>query len=293
MPVEARALGSTTSRMRIVLDARWMMAFAAGLGHTEPHYLDVSRGEGIHAHPVFPVAPEWALRVDAERRTDLGTTADESARAVHAGHSIEFDRPIRSDEEVELTSTVTGVERTVAGARVTTEFRATDTDGSPIWTSILVSLYRHVDVIGETQVPPRRPEGVGDGPDLATEPLGARSTAVAANAAHIYTECARIWNPIHTDGRAALAAGLQAPILHGTATLSHGIDAVLDLVGASPKDVRRLRCAFRSMVIPPTILTTEMFASEVDDLGRRCATFRVRDRPSGRIVLNDAEVVLA
>src|SRR6266581_3658401 len=31
------------------------------------------------------------------------------------------------------------------------------------------------------------------------------TVAVAANAAHVYTECARIWNPIHTDDAVARA----------------------------------------------------------------------------------------
>ena len=41
-----------------------------------------------------------------------------------------------------------------------------------------------------------------------------------ATAAHVYTECARIWNPIHTDVAYARAAGLPDIILHGTATLA-------------------------------------------------------------------------
>jgi acyl dehydratase len=35
--------------------------------------------------------------------------------------------------------------------------------------------------------------------------------------AHRYSECASIWNPIHTEQSVAHAAGLPATIVHGTA----------------------------------------------------------------------------
>ena len=51
---------------------------------------------------------------------------------------------------------------------------------------------------------------------------------VSAVAAHVYTECARIFNPIHTDVAVAEASGLPGPILHGTATLAMAVSAVVD-----------------------------------------------------------------
>ena len=47
-------------------------------------------------------------------------------------------------------------------------------------------------------------------------------------AAHVYTECARIYNPIHTSRRAARVAGLGKPLLHGTAVLTKCVSAILD-----------------------------------------------------------------
>jgi acyl dehydratase len=49
---------------------------------------------------------------------------------------------------------------------------------------------------------------------------GHRSTAEAAL---VYTECSRIWNPIHTNPAVATRAGLPRPILHGTATLAMAV----------------------------------------------------------------------
>ena len=79
---------------------------------------------------------------------------------------------------------------------------------------------------------------------------------VAANAALVYTECARIWNPIHTDVAVAQRAGLSAPILHGTATLALAVSRVIarDL-GGDPARVRQVRGRFTGMVPMPSTFT--------------------------------------
>ena len=85
----------------------------------------------------------------------------------------------------------------------------------------------------------------------------ATSTEVAATAAHVYTECARIWNPIHTDPEYARAAGLPGTILHGTATLALSISRVL---AAFPRvAVRRVRARFTGMVLMPSRLEVRAF----------------------------------
>ena len=75
---------------------------------------------------------------------------------------------------------------------------------------------------------------------------------VDGGAAHTYTECARIWNPIHTDLAVALAADLPGLILHGTATLAHGVSVgVRHLAGGDPRAMVRIRGRFGSMVPMP------------------------------------------
>src|SRR4029453_2074528 len=68
---------------------------------------------------------------------------------------------------------------------------------------------------------------------------------VAATAGHVYNECARIWNPIHTDLEYAHAAVLPGIILHGTATLALSVSRVVKTFGTQ---VRRVRCRFSGMV---------------------------------------------
>jgi acyl dehydratase len=86
------------------------------------------------------------------------------------------------------------------------------------------------------------------------------SFSVAATAGHVYTECARIWNPIHADPEYARAAGLPGIILHGTATLALSISKILE---TRKIEVKRVRCRFAGMVLMPSTLTVR--ASRVGD----------------------------
>jgi len=69
----------------------------------------------------------------------------------------------------------------------------------------------------------------------------------------VYSECARIWNPIHTDVAVARAAGLPDPILHGSATLALAVSQVIrrDLDG-DPARVRAIAVRFTGMVAMPS-----------------------------------------
>ena len=79
---------------------------------------------------------------------------------------------------------------------------------------------------------------------------------IASNAAWVYTECARIWNPIHTDVAVARRAGLSAPILHGTATLALAVSRIVarELDNDAGR-VRDIRVRFSGMVPVPSAFT--------------------------------------
>ena len=59
MPLNAAIVGVSTTPAVHTIDARWLMAYAAGLGEMLPCYLDTRRPAGIQAHPLFPVCVEW------------------------------------------------------------------------------------------------------------------------------------------------------------------------------------------------------------------------------------------
>ena len=79
------------------------------------------------------------------------------------------------------------------------------------------------------------------------------SIAIPVEMPHVYSECARIWNPIHTERAVARAAGLPDVILHGTATWAlAGREIVARCAGGDPTRLRRLFGRFRAMVFPGT-----------------------------------------
>ena len=102
--------------------------------------------------------------------------------------------------------------------------------------------------IGETLLEPR---------EFQSEPSEWDEFDVAVDrfAAHTYSECARIWNPIHTDSAYATEHGLPGIILHGTATAARALTVVVDhLLKGEPGRVTAMSCRFTSMVLMPNVL---------------------------------------
>jgi acyl dehydratase len=92
--------------------------------------------------------------------------------------------------------------------------------------------------------------------------------AVGPRVSHVYSECARIWNPIHTDIAVARSAGLAAPILHGSATLALAVSRVIehDLDG-DPARVKEIAVRFTGPVFMPSTLTVRGRGRAGDLLG--------------------------
>ena len=287
MAIDSGCVGAAWRPVEVRCDTRWLMSFAAGLGIADPRHLDTSREGGIVAHPVFTVAPEWALLTTAGNAMPTSMTRDEVARGVHAAHAVVWHRPLAPDETVVLAPTVVGVERSPAGARVTVEIEATGGDG-PLWSTRMTNVHLGVEVDGADVPAPARADLT---PPTTIEGDGHSAVVpVAATAAHVYTECARIWNPIHTDPVVARRAGLDGILLHGTATLASAVQVVVDGLGAAPTDVVALGGAFRAAVRLPDELTVTWTGPGEDERGR-IVTFDVA-RADGLGVLRSGWLVL-
>ena len=96
------------------------------------------------------------------------------------------------------------------------------------------------------------------------------SIPVPAHLAHTYTECAHIWNPVHTDRAVALAAGLPDIILHGTATLALAVSALVDhQLGGDAGRVSRLGGRFAAMVLMPSDIELQIGKANRGTIGFR------------------------
>lgn len=259
------------------VDARWLMAYAAALGEEDPRYYDTAAATGPLAHPLFPVCYEWPLALQVRARASLAAVAP---LGVHATHQLTIHRPPRRGDRLATTARIVAVSRRRAGALVVVRFETTDARGEPVSTTLHGSLYRGVETDGARS-------GAGDGRSAAGPIRWEAPVSVAARAAHLYTECARIWNPIHTDGAVARAAGLPGPILHGTATLALAVSRVVarDL-GGEPARVRGVSARFTGMVATPSTFIVRGRA-----LGTSAIDFDAVDA-DGRPVLGDGALTL-
>lgn len=251
MPLSTRLAGTVTAPQGHVVDARWLMAYAAGLGDTAACYFDTTAP--IAAHPVFPVCLEWDSILDLRFGPGAaGMTPDEQARAVHADHDLHWFRALEPGETLWTTATAVAIERRPPGAYLLKRLDTVDAHGQPVCRTWQGTLYLGVAVDDETppvDAAPAWPVGGEEGHPAA------HVLPVPANAAHVYTECARIWNPIHTDRAHALAAGLPDIILHGTATLALAVSRLVEsALGGDPRRVRRLGGRFSGMVRMPSLL---------------------------------------
>jgi acyl dehydratase len=237
LKISADIVGRETGPDVQQIDKRWLMAYSAGLGETE------------YPHPLFPVCYEWPATRQLRERAGL---APIDARLVHAQHDLTIHRAPK-EEKLRVTGKVVAALQRKPGTLVVYRFVTTDEKREPVSTTDFSALYRDVKLEGGE----RTIERVDD-PPRHEKPLDhAGEIPVAATAAHVYTECARIWNPIHTDVEYARAAGLPDIILHGTATLALSVSRIL--AKFSLRRVTRVRCRFAGMVLMPSRL--HVFAS--------------------------------
>ncbi len=290
MPLDASLVGTESEPLVHEVDERWTMAYAAGLGDLLDCYIDTRRLGGIIAHPLFPVCLEWptALALRAKHRGKMPPA--EAARGVHATHHTIIHRTLRPPLRVTTRAVIAGIEPRKPGAFEVTKFETVDDQGAALCTTYTGNIYRQVEIAGD-----ERPATMPPVPAPMTTPTRPRAEhriPVAAGAAHVYTECARIWNPIHTDAKVAAAAGLPAIMLHGTATLALAVSRVIASEGAGdPERVAEIFGRFGAMVFMPSELSLRIIARQRIDNGRDAIFFEALTSEGGRAV-RDGVVIL-
>ena len=291
MSLSSAIVGAASKPLVTEIDSRWTMAYAAALGDSLPAYFDTTRESPVVAHPMFPVCFEWPLLI--AMRSEFGATGlttAEALRVVHATHDLVIHRPIRAGDRVSTQLTIAGVEHRKPGAYMVSRLDTLDDGGTPICTSWYGSLYRDVAVDGADQ--PAKPVALPAPPIVEEgEPLDEAELDVPAGMAHVYTECARIFNPIHTDAAVARAAGLPSIILHGTATLAIAVSRIVEVEAKKdPARVARIAARFGAMVSMPSILTVRILARE--DAADGTQIFFEALNSEGKLAIRDGLVSL-
>ncbi|HEY5637129.1 MAG TPA: MaoC/PaaZ C-terminal domain-containing protein [Burkholderiales bacterium] len=260
----ASLVGAEAGPLEHAIDARWLMAYAAALGETDARYTDT--GGTLLAHPLFAVCYEWPAALAVRGHWIPAAVAD---RVVHATHDLTIHRAPRAGDRLQTRARIVSLEARRPGAFLVTRMETRDADGELVTVTEYGSLYRGVGLEGAGAAPAPRPAA---GPVAGADLAEAGDVRVAATLAHVYTECARIWNPIHTDLAHARAAGLPGIILHGTATLALSVSRVLAAKGVDPAAVRRIRARFSGMVpMPSTLSVSAVRQGDALLFGTTCA----------------------
>lgn len=234
--------------MTFRVERRWAMNFAAAVGESAPCYYGDDE-LSLTVHPMYQAQLEWRTRKKLMAVSTLPRKLRE--RAVHSGQYLKIERLLRVGETITMQAAVVGAEPGRSGARITTRFDTFDRSGTPISTAVASVTYLGVDLIGEPVKPPTMPSATIRKGTPANQ--GRRDTLqLTRGAAHTYGECARIWNPIHSDEVTARRAGLRGTVMHGSALLAMTLSNVINHEGnGDPSATASIAARFRSPVPLP------------------------------------------
>jgi acyl dehydratase len=289
MPIDTSLVGTTVGPNIEEVDARWAMAYAAALGDMLDCYIDTRRNGGIVAHPMFPVCVEWQIAGALRTKHRVTLSQAEAARGVHATQHMIFHRPIRPPMKLSTTASIAGIERRRPGPYEVVKYETADEQGMAVCTTYAGSIYREVAMNGEEH--PAETPALPACAAPSVKALAECVIAIPANAAHIYTECAHIWNPIHTDAAVAAGAGLPAIMLHGTATLALAVSKIIaNEAGNDPENVAEVYARFGAMVFMSSEVKLRIVGRE--KIAERPAIFFEVISAEGGYAVRDGAVVM-
>jgi acyl dehydratase len=232
-----------------------ILAYAAAIGDTAAGTFDDADSAGFMAPPPFCVSLEWSTVSDSGIYKLLGTSAQENRQTLHLGQDSYFHQPVVSGQRLKIFGTLTSVRTSRSGAITISKLETiNERSGEPVVTSWTTALMRGVAVCGEDN-------SVEDAPADSRESAGEIQTIeipIAREMPHVYSECSGIWNPIHTERRVALAAGLPDIILHGTASWAlAGREITRIYANSDGRRLCRLAGRFAATIIPGTTVMLE------------------------------------
>jgi MaoC like domain. len=250
MPFPISIVGRSTAPVTHEVDAAWLTGFARVVDSRAD-----DRVEGRVGHPLFPVCIEWPAVTAAARLDDGALLDDERRRGIHATHDLTIHRLLRPGDVVTTTATIEALDARPRGTFQRLRLDTRDAEGSLVATTLMGSMFIGVAIVGSAPADEMRGSRAAAHDDAGAATIETVDMHVPADQARAYSEASRIWNPIHTDAAAAVAAGLAAPILHGTCTLAMATSAALTWAGTErPDALRRIRARFSGMVAMPSAL---------------------------------------
>lgn len=267
---------------------RRIMAYAAGIGDSNPAYFDDLSEGGLIGHPFMAYTFEWNSRFMPQVRPNPRA----GPYGVHASTDLQFNRPFREGDVITSQGRNISSRQIKPGVLSTTRYRMTDASGDLVAKLDTAGITRGAtlageDVILEQSMPvPQAIESTGT--------VWTSSVFIPRQAGQTYTECADIYNPIHTERRVAIAAGLPDIILHGSATQAIAMSHIIDKsLAGDPARVRRFVGQLRAMVLMETTIEIRCLAERTNSKGELEIFFEVLNAEGRPAVANGVVVATA
>ena len=262
-------VGLLTIAKTTLITTRAAMAYAAAVNDANPSYFDDLAPGGVNVHPGIAFALQWPSRF----RPDQEANPRAAPYGVHASTDLTIHRPFRTGEAVTTQGRTIQMRQTRPGVYNVDRYRMTASNGELIAELYYNGITRGATLAGPAAIVDEEPAW----PEISA-PAGIaiwrEEAPVALHAAQQYTECAQIYNPIHTEPSVAKAAGLPGIILHGSATKAMSLSVVINrCFGGDATRITRLCGQLRAMVLMDTTIAVEALAEEVVD-GEKRVLFR-------------------
>ena len=262
-----------------VIEDRWAMNYAASVFDENPRLYEPA---GV-VHVGYMAHLEWLVRQKFRQLPEL----QDASGIVQLTSDTQLARPFRWGERVVVGGAVTAVRPKANSAIVETVFEVYANDGQEwLATTRALSLYRGMTISSfGNQLRESDPRLTGEGP------VSRIAVRIPLTASHVYSECARIWTPFHTDLRVSQASGYDRLILHGTATLSYCVSALVNLLASGDHGrILRFSSTFSSPVFVGTDATIQYSAAQVDD--GTVVDFSLLDQ-QGNALLKAGQIVMS
>jgi acyl dehydratase len=250
MPISSNIVGHEIPAKVVEVTTRMLLAYAAGIGETDPRYFDDASPAGIVAPPSFCAALEWPIMNERMGNGILDISDEEAAYIVRTGQDSTFHQPIRPGDKLSTSGQIVQVKETSAGALLVQKLvTVEESTGKPVVTSWVSWMMRGGCVEGESREIATCPVLDIEGP--SKDELMSSQIYISRKTPHVYSECSGIWNPINSQRKVALAAGLPDVILHGMATWSFvGREILKENGGNNPQQMKRFTADFKSRIFP-------------------------------------------
>jgi len=263
-------VGTKTIATTTLLDARTVMAFASSINEDNTAYFDDTRPDGLNVHPAIAFSLQWKSRF----KPDITVNERALPFGVHAYTDLKLFQPFRQGQAITTQGQLIGRRKIAPGVYNIDRYTMTDSSGNVIAQLDYNGITRGATLdaedylIADEDHPPIRESS------SLTE-LWRKQIDIPLCAAQQYTECASIYNPIHTEKSVALAAGLPDIILHGSATKAIALTEIINQCfdGDSTR-IKRLCGQLRAMVFMNTQIVV-LCRSIIDEGNLRTVFYEV------------------